>query len=44
MLAILRGEHIEWVANQMGDDEGTVREHYYKWVRVMDASPFAGSK
>ena len=43
-LAILRGEHIGWVANQMGDDEGTVREHYYKWVRVMDASPFAGAK
>ena len=43
-LAILDGHHIGWVANQMGDDEETVRVHYYKWIRKVDPSPLYPAK
>jgi hypothetical protein len=43
-LSILDGKHIGWVANQMGDDEDTVKEHYYKWIRMTDDSPLHPAK
>ena len=39
-LAILSGKHIGWVAMMLGHaDEATTRQHYYKWIRLVDENP-----
>jgi integrase len=41
-LAILEGKPIGWVSMMLGHaDEQTTRDHYYKWVRLVDDNPLA---
>ena len=43
-LAILEDKPLGWIAEQMGDDEETVKEHYYKWIRLTSDSPLDPGK
>ena len=44
-LAVLRGASVGWVSMMLGHEDGeTTRTYYYKWIRLVDANPFAAEE